>query len=450
MSEGRIRLLGGRVIDPSRGTDEVGDLVIEDGRIVGLGAGTGSADGELAIDVAGCVVAPGFVDLHTHLREPGQPDKETIRTGTAAAAAGGFTTVCAMPNTDPTVDTGSDVLYVLEAARRSATVRVLPFGTVSKQQRGMELSELAEMAEIGAVAFSDDGQPIWNTRLMRHALEYSRIVERPIVDHCEDRELAKGGAMNEGAVSARLGLPGQPFAAESIAVARNLELLRLTGGHLHLAHLSTARSVDLLRRARQDGLRVTAEATPHHLTLTDALVAGSPGGSPYDTSTKVNPPLRTTEDVDAIVAGLAEGVIDAVATDHAPHTVVDKSCEYENAAFGISGLETALALCLRLVEQDRITLPTLVERLTAGPARAFGLPFGGFASGAPADVVVFDPAIAWVVDPAQFRSKGKNTPLAGWTLRGRVRLTIAAGGIAYADPQTDAISIGRTPSAATA
>lgn len=429
MSARRIRLLGGRIVDPSRGIDRVADLVIDDGRIVGLTAGSGSAEGELALDVRGCVIAPGFVDLHTHLREPGQTERETIATGTRAAAAGGFTTVCAMPNTDPTIDTASDVLYVQETAHRSAAVRVLSFGTVTKRQEGKELSELAEMAEAGAVAFSDDGHPLWSTRLLRHALEYSRILDRPIVDHCEDRDLAGKGAMHEGAVSNRLGLPGQPAAAESVAVARDLELLRLTGGRLHLAHLSTARAVDLVRRAREDGLAVTSEATPHHLALTDELVAGFEGGGPYDTSTKVNPPLRTAEDVEAVGQALADGVLDAIATDHAPHTVVAKSCEYEDAAFGISGLETALGLCLRLVENGTLDLPRLVERLTAGPARAFGLPFQGLAAGAPADVVVFDPAEAWTVDPAAFRSKGRNTPLAGWTLRGKVKLTLVDGEI---------------------
>ncbi|MCC7105324.1 MAG: dihydroorotase [Chloroflexi bacterium] len=431
MTHARVRLIGGRVVDPYNGVDRLADVVVEDGRVLGVATGSGSADGEHALDVRGLIVAPGFIDLHTHLREPGQTDRETIATGTAAAAAGGFTTVCAMPNTDPTVDTGSDVLFVQEAARKTASVRVLPIGTVTRGQLGKELSELGEMAETGAVAFSDDGHPVWNTALMRHALEYSRILGRPIVDHCEDRDLAGRGAMHEGVVSARLGLPGQPAAAESVAVARNLELLRLTGGRLHLAHVSTARSVALLRQARDEGLLVTAEATPHHLTLTDELVGGAELGRPFETSTKVNPPLRTAEDTEAVALALADGVVDAIATDHAPHTIVAKACEYENAAFGISGLETALGLCLRLVESGKVALPTLIERLTAGPARAFGLPFAGLAPGAPADLVVFHPTESWVVDPSSFRSKGKNTPLAGWTLRGRVKLTVVGGDIAY-------------------
>jgi dihydroorotase len=430
---GRLRLRGGRLLDPARGFDRPADLVIQDGRILGYGAECGSADGERVVDLVQLVVAPGFVDLHTHLREPGHEDKETIASGTRAAAAGGFTTVCAMSNTDPTIDTGSDVAAVLAEALRSGVVRVLPFGTVTKRQRGEELSELADLSAAGAVAFSDDGKPIWNSRLMRHALEYSRLVERPVVDHCEDRELALGGVMHEGAVSAQLGLRGQPAAAEEIAVARDLALAGLTGGRLHLAHVSTAGSVELLRRAKENGLPVTAEATPHHLILTDDLVGGHNGGLPFDTNTKVNPPLRPAEDVEAVVRGLLDGTIDAVASDHAPHTLVDKQCEYDLAASGISGLETALGLCLQLVHRGRISLLHLLERLTQGPSRVFGLPFGSLAAGSPADIVIFDPNEEWLVDPSRFHSKGKNTPLKGWTLRGRVRATLVEGKLVYGE-----------------
>jgi dihydroorotase len=427
----RLRLRAGRLLDPATDFDGPAELVIQDGRIVGYGADVGSADGERVLDLHGLVVAPGFVDLHTHLREPGQEDKETIATGTRAAAAGGFTTVCAMPNTDPTIDTGSDVAAVIDQARREGSVRVLPFGTITKRQQGEELSELADLTSAGAVAFSDDGRPVWNSRLMRHALEYSRLVDRPVVDHCEDPELARGGVMHEGSVSARLGLRGQPAASEEIAVARDLALAHLSGGRLHLAHLSTAGSVELVRRAKTEGLPVTAEATPHHLTLTDDLVAGQDGKLPFDTNTKVNPPLRSAADVQAVAAGLADGTIDAIATDHAPHTLVDKQCEYDLAANGISGLETALALCLELVHTGRIALLQLIERLTRGPARAFRLPYGGFAAGAPADVVIFDPEERWTVDPPRLLSKGKNTPLGGWVLRGRVRATLVGGKLAY-------------------
>jgi dihydroorotase len=430
---GRLRLRGGRLLDPARGFDGPADLVIQDGRILGYGAECGGADGERVVDLGALAVAPGFVDLHTHLREPGQEDKETIASGTRAAAAGGFTTVCAMPNTDPTIDTGSDVAAVLAEALRNGAVRVLPFGTVTKRQGGEELSELADLSAAGAVAFSDDGKPIWNSRLMRHALEYSRLVDRPVVDHCEDRELAHGGVMHEGAVSAQLGLRGQPAAAEEIAVARDLALAGFTGGRLHLAHVSTAGSVELLRRAKENGLPVTAEATPHHLVLTDELVAGQNGRLPFDTNTKVNPPLRSAEDVEAVVQSLVDGTIDAVASDHAPHTLVDKQCEYDLAASGISGLETALALCLQLVHRGRMNLLDLVERLTQGPCRALGLPFGSLASGSPADIVIFDPNEQWLVDSSRFLSKGKNTPLNGWTLQGRVRATLVEGKLAYGE-----------------
>jgi dihydroorotase len=428
---GRLRLRAGRLLDPNSGFDGPADLVVEDGRIVGHSIDVGTADGETVVDLRGLAVAPGFVDLHTHLREPGQEDKETIATGTRAAAAGGFTSVCAMPNTDPTIDTASDVAGVIEQARREASVHVLPLGTITKGQEGHELSEHADLVSAGAVALSDDGHPVRSSRLMRHALEYSRLVDRPIVDHCEDPQLAEGGVMHEGAVSAQLGLRGRPAASEEIAVARDLALARFTGGRLHLAHISTAGSVELVRRAKEDGLSITAEATPHHLTLTDELVAGHEGKLPFDTNTKVNPPLRSAEDVAAVVDGIADGTIDAIATDHAPHTLVDKQCEYDLAANGISGLETALGLCLRLVHSGRIGLLQLIERLTRGPARAFSLPYGSFIAGAPADVVIFDPAERWTVDPRCFASKGKNTPLAGWSLRGRVRATLVDGKLIY-------------------
>jgi dihydroorotase len=430
-SSERLRLLAGRLLDPSAGFDGPAELLIEDGRIVAYGTECGSANGETLVDLSKLVVAPGFVDLHTHLREPGQEDKETIATGTRAAAAGGFTTVCAMPDTDPTLDTASDIAGVLAEARRSAVVRVLPYGTVSKRQRGEELSELADLASAGAIAFSDDSRPVRSSALMRHALEYSRLVKRPVVDHCEDSGLAGEAVMHEGRVAALLGLRGQPAAAEEVAVARDLALARLAGGRLHLAHLSTAGSVELVRQAKAAGLAVTAEATPHHLTLTDELVAGNRSLRPYDANTKVTPPLRSAEDVEALLQGLADGTIDAIATDHSPHTQVDKQCEYDSAASGISGLETAFGLCLKLVHEGRMTLLQLMERLTSGPARVFNLPYGSLKAGAPADLVVFDPDEQWVVDPQRFFSKGRNTPLAGWSLRGRVIATLAEGSLVH-------------------
>jgi dihydroorotase len=336
-----------------------------------------------------------------------------------------------MPNTEPTIDTASDVAALLESARRDGVVRVLPFGTITKRQAGKELSEYVDLANAGAVAFSDDGLPVDNPRLLRHALEYSLLVDRPVVDHCEDRELCSGGVANEGRVSALLGLPGRPAAAEEVAVARDIALARLTGGRLHLAHLSTAASVELVRRAKHDQLRVTAEATPHHLTLTEDLLVGQGGGAPFDTGTKVNPPLRSAEDVAAVVEGLRDGTIDAIATDHAPHSQVDKQCEYELAASGISGLETALALCLRLVHDGRMTLLQLLERLSSGPAAVFRLACSRLEPGSSADLVIFDPHEPWIVDPRTFLSKGKNTPLAGQTLRGRVRATLYQGSLVY-------------------
>jgi dihydroorotase len=371
------------------------------------------------------------VDLHAHLREPGQEVKETIASGSRAAAAGGFGTVCALANTDPPADTASDVAAVLTEVRRSAEVRVHTYGTVTKRRQGSELSELADLADAGAVAFSDDSQPLRNSRLLRHALEYSRIVGRPIVDHCEDPELAADGVMHEGEVAAWLGLRGQPSAAEEVAVARDLALARFTGGRLHLAHLSTAGAVELVRAAKAEGLNVTAEATPHHLTLTDALVAGTERGGPYDPNAKVSPPLRSDADRAALVGALGDGTIDAIATDHAPHTVVDKQCEFDNAAFGISGLETALGLVLRLVHEGRLTLLQLVDRMTIGPARAFSLQAGTLTEGSPADLVIFDPDAEWTVEPNAFFSRGKNTPLAGATLRGRVKATVIGGRLVH-------------------
>jgi dihydroorotase len=433
-----MSIRGGRVIDPATNFDGVADVLIDGGRIAAVGPNI-AASAAREIDAHGLIVAPGFVDVHTHLRDPGLEYKEDIASGTRAAARGGFTTVCAMPNTEPAMDTRSVVEYVLREAAARASVRVLPIGAVSKGRAGQELAELGDLAAAGCIAFSDDGAPVWDATLMRRALEYASIFGLPIIDHCEDRSLAKDAVMHEGWVSTRLGLRGAPAASEEAAVTRDIALAETTGARVHIAHLSTRAAVDAVRRAKARGVRVTAEVTPHHLTLTDEIVAfGALGGEDltYDTSAKVNPPLRSQDDVDACVAGLADGTIDCIATDHAPHAAIEKLCEFDDAAFGISGLETAFGLCIRLVQAGSIDLPSLIERMTLGPVRALGLDrhvpgIGTLAVGAPADVVLIDPAAEWVVEPERFASKGKNTPLGGVTLIGAVVATIAGGRIVY-------------------
>lgn len=422
------------MLDPSQAMDEIADIAIVDGRIDGYLRAEDGGDFDLVVDAGGAVVAPGFVDLHCHLREPGFEDKETIATGSQAAVAGGFTTICCMPNTAPTLDRGIDIEFVLAAARRANLARVLPLGTVTQGQHGHQLSDMNEMAGAGAIGFSDDGRPVWDSRLMRFALELSHKHDRPVVDHCEDPGLSDGGVMNEGRVSDLLGLKGQPATAEESMVARDIHLARLTGGRLHLAHLSTAGAVALLRAARADGIAVTAEVTPHHLTMTEDWVlanGGRPGAHNYDTRTKCNPPLRTEADRRAVVAAVAEGIIDVIATDHAPHRRIDKECTYDEAAFGISGFETALGSLMKLVESGDLTLPEVIRRLTVEPSRVFGLPYGTLKPGASADIVVFDPGFQWQVASSAFYSKGKNTPLDGHTLTGRVLATLVEGRLVY-------------------
>ena len=429
-----------RLIDPSAGRDFVGDVLVVGGEIAAAqGVVDGVPDGCGVVDVGGLVVCPGFIDLHAHLREPGFEYKETIASGARAGARGGFTTLCCMPNTEPPIDSESVVEFVLRRGREAGGVRILPVGCVTRGRQGRELADLEELAAAGAVAFSDDGDPVQDANLMRMALAYSADLGRPVSNHCQDLPLSGDGVMAEGAVATRLGLPGIPAAAEDAMIARDLALAEATGGRLHLAHLSTAGSVSLLRRARERGLKVSAEVCPHHLTITDDWVLGGrggigPGELAYDTATKVYPPLRGRADVDALVDALVDGVIDCIATDHAPHDVPSKRVTYQDAAFGISVLETALGSALQLYHQGRIALPDLVRRLTVGPARVLGpeyAPLASLAPGTPADLTVFDPELEWTVDAAGFASKGRNTPLDGVRLRGCVMATVAGGEMVF-------------------
>jgi len=425
-----LLIQGGRIIDPSQGIDEIGSLLITEGEISWLGKGeaTPSQPDYDVLHARGLIVCPGFIDLHCHLRQPGFEEKETIATGTNAAAKGGFTTICCMPNTNPPLDNQTAVEYVKSKAASEGVVRVLPIGCISKGRKGEELAEMGELASAGVIAFSDDGEPALNSHIMRQALDYSRAFDLPIIDHCEDRALTEGGQMNEGIISTKLGLHGIPNAAEDIIVARDLALAQLTGGRLHIAHTTAEGSVDLIRRAKERGIKVTAEVTPHHLTLTEERVIG------YDTNAKVNPPLRTERDIQALIQGLSDNTIDIIATDHAPHTEADKLCEFGLAPFGISGFETALGSLMSLVHDGELSLVTLIAKLTYEPAKIIGNKYGRLgtlAIGASADVTLFNPALEWVVDTKAFASKGKNTPLAGERLKGRVMATISQGKLVY-------------------
>ena len=419
---------GGRVVDPSQDMDSVGDLLIIDGRIARVGRGTTADQPCTVLHAEGLVVSPGFVDLHCHLREPGFEDKETIASGTRAAARGGFTTVCCMPNTEPPIDTRGVVEFVDKQAAAEGVVRVLPIGCITRGRRGKELVDIADLADAGVVALSDDGDWVADPHLMRQALQQSRRFGLFLTDHCQDVSLSAGGVMNEGEVSARLGLKGIPAAAEEVAVARDIELAQETGGRLHIAHVSVAGSVDLVRRAKEKGVEVTAEVTPHHLTMTDDMVTAC------DTNAKMYPPLRTSADVEALSKALDEGVIDAIATDHAPHTAADKLCDFEAAAFGISVFETALGSLLMLVHAGSLRLVTLVSKLTREPAAILRRSdIGTLKPGACADVTIFDPEAEWTVDPTLFASKGRNTPLAGQRLKGKVMATLCGGQVVHRD-----------------
>lgn len=430
MSENWL-IQGARVIDPTNDLDAVRDVQIEEGKIA-LVSESIAPKGLPVVDASGLVLTPGFVDLHCHLREPGLEYKETIATGTRAAVRGGFSTVCSMANTVPVVDSLATVAFILDRAKDAAAARVYPLAAVTQGFGGTQLVEMGALAEAGVVAFSDDGVPVADARMMRHALEYSLLVGKPIVNHCEDPSLAHGGVMNEGLTSLRLGLSGMPAEAEETMVARDALLARRTGAHVHIAHVSTEGSVQIIRAAKQQGIRITAEVTPHHLTLTDEIVAESlqtagEAALAYDTSAKVNPPLRTEADIYALIEGLNDGTIDAIATDHAPHSTTDKLCEFSEADSGISCLETAFSQAYQLVQDGRIMLQTLISKLTLEPSRVFGLPTGTLAPGALADLALLDLEGKWTVDPSAFASKGKNTPIAGATLPGRVAMTFVDG-----------------------
>jgi len=423
-----LLIRGGQIVDPGRYQGQ-GDVLIENGIIQSVGTNLFKNGKDTksftVLDAKGLLVVPGFVDLHVHLREPGFEYKETIATGTASAVAGGFTSICCMPNTNPVNDNQSVTKFILSKAALAKKARVFPIGAITKGSEGQDLAEIGELSEAGCVAISDDGRPVMNSLVMRRAMEYARAFAMPVVDHCEDLHLAAGGCMNEGMVSTELGVPGIPGASEEVMVARNLSLAELTGAHVHLAHLSTAGSVRLTREAKDRGISVTAEVCPHHFSLTEEATRT------FDSNAKMNPPLRTMEDIEALKQGLADGTIDAIATDHAPHAVQEKQLEFDTAPFGIIGFETALPLTLVLVQEGVLTLETAISKLTVEPARAFGLNKGTLAAGADADVVLINPDSAWVVDPNRFHSKSRNTPFAGWNVRGKVIATVVGGTVVY-------------------
>ena len=419
---------GGRVIDPAQGIDRVDDVLVRDGLIVSVGHAGGQPLGRAdeTIDAAGLIVAPGLIDMHVHLREPGREEDETIETGTRAALAGGFTSVACIPNTEPPIDTQAAVEFVHQKAARADTCNVFVVACVSRNREGKELAEIGQLVEAGAVAFSDDGAPVYDAELMRRAFEYCRMFDRPILAHEEVLELSRGGVMHEGLVSLVLGLTGMPAAAEEVMIGRDIALSEVTGGRLHVMHVSTAGGVALIRGAKARGARVTAEACPHHFTLTDESLRG------FDSNFKMSPPLRTAADVEAIIEGLVDGTIDCIATDHAPHALEKKMLELDRAPFGILGLETAVGLTVtRLIAPGRLDWPRAIEALSTLPARILGINRGTLRPGAVADVTLIDPALSWRVDARGFASKSVNSPFHGWTLQGRAVATIVAGRVKY-------------------
>ena len=424
-----IVIKNGRVIDPANGLDEPKDLLIHKGRIKAIESpGSISFDaGEKpsVIDAKGCVVCPGLIDMHVHFREPGFEYKETITSGCQSAAAGGFTSVAVMPNTNPVNDTRAVTEHILSLARTEDIINVYPIAAITQKLEGERLSEMADLKDAGAIAFSDDGRPVISNELMRRAFEYSKMFKLPLIQHSEMLDLTEGGCMNEGMVSTELGLKGMPTEAEDIMVYRDIALLEKTGGRLHVAHISSKNSVDLVRQAKSRGLSVTCEVAPHHFTLTDEAVRG------YDTNTKMSPPLRAIDDVEAIKEGLQDGTIDIIATDHAPHDIADKQVEYQNACFGIVGLETALPLSLKLVDEKILSMGDVIKKLTSTPADIFNLKAGSLSLGNEADILIFNPNLEYSIDISKFHSKSKNSPFDGWKVKGKVIHTLVKGKTAY-------------------
>ncbi|HEV2947382.1 MAG TPA: dihydroorotase [Gemmataceae bacterium] len=420
-----LHITNGRVIDPAQGIDQVTDLWIRDETILGLGPQT-TAQADRVVDASGKIVCPGLIDMHVHLREPGREEDETIATGTAAALAGGVTSVACMPNTEPALDSQAAAEFVYLQADRAGNANVFPVGAITKGRQGQELAEIGGLVEGGAVAFTDDGSPVVSAEIMRRALEYCRMFDKAVLSHAEDLELTRGGVMHEGFESMRLGLRGMPAAAEEVMVHRDIILAELTGGRLHILHVSTAGSVELIRQARRRGVHVSGEATPHHFTLTDKCLRS------FDSNYKMAPPLRSEQDLQAVIAGLKDGTLEVIATDHAPHAPEKKMRELDQAPNGIIGLETLLPICvMSLIEPGHLTWPQLIEKLTVNPARVLGIDRGTLKPGVKADVTVIDPKVEWTIDPNSFRSKSRNCPFAGWKVRGRAHTVLVNGKVKY-------------------
>ena len=420
----KILIEGGRVIDPSQGMDRVTNVLIEGNRIAGYDV---AANGQnVIIDARGKIVSPGLIDIHVHLREPGREEDETIATGTAAALAGGFTSIACMPNTEPPIDTQAQVEFIQHQAALADNCNVFVVACVSRNREGKELAEIGQLSEAGAVAFTDDGAPVYDAELMRRAFEYTSMFKRPILNHAEVRELTQGGVMHEGLVSLLLGLNGMPAVAEDAMTSRDILLAEATGGRIHIMHVSSGGSVEIIRRAKRRGVRVTTEVCPHHFTLTDESLRS------FDSNYKMSPPLRSAKDVDACIAGLVDGTIDVICTDHAPHALEKKMQELDQAPFGTIGLETALGLVgTKLVEPGHLTWPQAIEKMTINPARVLGLEKGTLAIGAEADVTIIDPDRVWNVDAKKFASKSSNSPFGGWKLKGRAETVIVGGRVKY-------------------